>query len=152
MRCNVQIMNASNSKDELDILCKISNSKASTQRKLAKISGLSLGKLNYCINALKKRGYVKYKNFKLSNFLKIPINGNLSIRNQSFELKNNFFTKLMFTIKRTSISLFFPNFLKKLLSRFIYRKPNQIKIDNLLKKKLKIYFLEDMNFIKDIKF
>ena len=67
MRCNVQIMNASNSKDELDILCKISNSKASTQRKLAKISGLSLGKLNYCINALKKRGYVKYKNFKLSN-------------------------------------------------------------------------------------
>jgi EPS-associated MarR family transcriptional regulator len=59
-------MNNIDSGDELDILRKISNSKANTQRELAKISGMSLGKFNYCINALKKRGYVKYQNFKFS--------------------------------------------------------------------------------------
>ena len=31
---------------------------------MAKDLGISLGKLNYCIRALKNKGYVKIKNFK----------------------------------------------------------------------------------------
>ena len=60
-------MNNIDAEDELDILRKISNSKAGTPRELAKVSGLSLGKLNYCIKELKNKGYVKYQNFKSSN-------------------------------------------------------------------------------------
>lgn len=60
-------MNNIDAEDELDILRKISNAKPGTQRELAKVSGLSLGKLNYCIKELKKKGYVKYQNFKSSN-------------------------------------------------------------------------------------
>tara|TARA_A100001037_G_C14594821_1_gene390299 strand:- start:73 stop:363 length:291 start_codon:yes stop_codon:yes gene_type:complete len=42
----------------------INNKPASTQRELAKNLGFSLGKLNYCIKALKEKGMVKIKNFK----------------------------------------------------------------------------------------
>ena len=49
--------------DQFNILRKISNSKNVTQRQLASKLGLSLGKLNYCIKALKKKGLVKIKNF-----------------------------------------------------------------------------------------
>ena len=35
-----------------------------TQRSLASDLGFSLGKLNYCLKELKKKGYVKIKNFK----------------------------------------------------------------------------------------
>ncbi|MFC1747396.1 MarR family EPS-associated transcriptional regulator [Pseudomonadota bacterium] len=34
-----------------------------TQRELAEAMGISLGKTNYCLNALIKRGWVKAKNF-----------------------------------------------------------------------------------------
>tara|TARA_B100001248_G_C27399780_1_gene469194 strand:+ start:22037 stop:22324 length:288 start_codon:yes stop_codon:yes gene_type:complete len=42
----------------------INNKPTSTQRELAKNLGFSLGKLNYCIKALKEKGMVKIKNFK----------------------------------------------------------------------------------------
>ncbi len=37
-----------------------------SQRQLAKELGISLGKVNYCINALIERGFVKARNFKNS--------------------------------------------------------------------------------------
>jgi EPS-associated MarR family transcriptional regulator len=38
-----------------------------SQRELALKSGLSLGKVNYCLRALIDIGYIKIKNFKNSN-------------------------------------------------------------------------------------
>ena len=53
-----------NNLDKLNILRKINDSKKLTQRSMAKDLGISLGKLNYCLKALKDKGYVKIKNFK----------------------------------------------------------------------------------------
>ena len=50
--------------DQLDVLRAINNKTNSTQRELASDLGFSLGKLNYVIKALKKKGHVKVKNFK----------------------------------------------------------------------------------------
>ena len=50
--------------DYLDILRKIQQKPNSSQRKLAKELGFSLGKLNYCLKALKNKGLVKVENFK----------------------------------------------------------------------------------------
>ena len=50
--------------DFLNILRNIQNNPNTSQRNLAKRIGLSLGKLNYCLNALKQKGLVKAKNFK----------------------------------------------------------------------------------------
>lgn len=52
------------SKDELDVLRKIAKDREYSQRTMAKDLGFSLGKLNYCLNALKKKGLVKIVNFK----------------------------------------------------------------------------------------
>ena len=49
--------------DYFDLLRKIKNRPTSSQRVLAEELGFSLGKLNYCINALKNKGLVKIKNF-----------------------------------------------------------------------------------------
>lgn len=50
--------------DNLNLLRKLENNPNSSQRKLASDLGFSLGKLNYCLNALKDKGLVKIKNFK----------------------------------------------------------------------------------------
>ena len=50
--------------DNLDLLRKISKKSSVSQRMLAKELGFSLGKLNYCINALRDKGLIKIKNFK----------------------------------------------------------------------------------------
>ena len=50
--------------DYLNILRKINAESGISQRSLAKELGFSLGKLNYCIKALKNKGYVKIKNFQ----------------------------------------------------------------------------------------
>ena len=50
--------------DEFDILRKISKEPNVNQRDLPKKLGLSLGKINYCIRALKKKGLIKINNFK----------------------------------------------------------------------------------------
>ena len=50
--------------DNLNVLRKIQNKPNSTQRKLAEELGFSLGKLNYCLKALQKKGLVKIENFK----------------------------------------------------------------------------------------
>ena len=53
--------------DYLDILRKIDNKPNLSQRTLAIELGFSLGKLNYCLNALKSKGLIKIKNFKNNN-------------------------------------------------------------------------------------
>lgn len=50
--------------DNLDLLRKISKKPRVSQRILANELGFSLGKLNYCLKALKKKGLIKIKNFK----------------------------------------------------------------------------------------
>jgi len=50
--------------DQLEVLRAINNKTNSTQRELANDLGFSLGKLNYVIKALKKKGHIKVKNFK----------------------------------------------------------------------------------------
>jgi EPS-associated MarR family transcriptional regulator len=53
-----------NNQDKLDLLIKISKQPKVSQRILADELGFSLGKLNYCIGELKKKGLIKIKNFK----------------------------------------------------------------------------------------
>ena len=50
--------------DYLNLLRKINNKPKATQRKMATELGFSLGKLNYCLNALKNKGLIKINNFK----------------------------------------------------------------------------------------
>ncbi len=50
--------------DEFDLLRRINKKSDVTQRQLANDLGLSLGKLNYCLNELKKKGFVKINNFR----------------------------------------------------------------------------------------
>jgi len=50
--------------DHFNVLRKIQNKPESTQRELAKDLGFSLGKLNYCLKALKNKGLIKISNFK----------------------------------------------------------------------------------------
>ena len=52
------------SEEYLDILRKINNKPNISQRKLASELNLSLGKLNYCLKALRNKGLVKIKNFE----------------------------------------------------------------------------------------
>ena len=49
--------------DLLNVLRKIQNNPKSSQRDMAKKIGFSLGKLNYCLKALKNKGLIKVKNF-----------------------------------------------------------------------------------------
>ena len=50
--------------DHFNVLRKIQNKPDSTQRELADELGFSLGKLNYCLKALKGKGLIKIQNFK----------------------------------------------------------------------------------------
>ena len=50
--------------DHLNLLRKINSKPGHSQRKLADELKFSLGKLNYCIKALKKKGLIKIENFK----------------------------------------------------------------------------------------
>ena len=53
-----------NNQDHFNTLRKIQKKPNSTQRELAKDLGFSLGKLNYCLKALQKKGLVKLQNFQ----------------------------------------------------------------------------------------
>ena len=50
--------------DHFNILRKIQSKPNSTQRELAEELEFSVGKLNYCLKALKNKGLVKINNFK----------------------------------------------------------------------------------------
>ena len=67
-----------NDQDHFEVLRKIQQVPDSSQRELAQELGFSLGKLNYCLKALQKKGFIKLQNFqKKSNkirYLKYVIN------------------------------------------------------------------------------
>lgn len=50
--------------DHFQVLRKIETKPKSSQRQLAKELGFSLGKLNYCLKELKKKGLLKIENFQ----------------------------------------------------------------------------------------
>lgn len=49
---------------KFQVLRSINNYPNSSQRKLADKLGFSLGKINYCISALRDKGLIKIKNFR----------------------------------------------------------------------------------------
>ena len=53
-----------NNLDHFNVLRKIKSKPDSSQRELAYDLGFSLGKLNYCLKALKEKGLIKVSNFK----------------------------------------------------------------------------------------
>ena len=58
-----------NEQDHFGVLRKIQRKPGSSQRKLAEELGFSLGKLNYCLKSLQKKGFVKLQNFQNPEFL-----------------------------------------------------------------------------------
>ena len=63
-RYNVQNLNTMNDNlDQFNVLRKIKTKPNSSQRELASELGFSLGKLNYCLKALKEKGLIKIQNF-----------------------------------------------------------------------------------------
>ena len=50
--------------DEFNLMRQLNRSPKSSQRELADNLGFSLGKLNYCLKALQKKGLVKINNFR----------------------------------------------------------------------------------------
>ena len=50
--------------DHFNVLRRIQKNPKSSQRKLAEELGFSLGKLNYCLKALRSKGLIKIENFK----------------------------------------------------------------------------------------
>ncbi len=56
--------NKNNDIDEFSVLRKLNSKPNSSQRELANELGFSLGKLNYCLKALKDKGLIKINNFK----------------------------------------------------------------------------------------
>ena len=60
----IEQRNMSNDQDHFNILRKIDDSVKLTQRQLASRLGFSLGKLNYCLKALRTKGLIKIENFK----------------------------------------------------------------------------------------
>ena len=53
-----------NNQDHFHVLRRIKNKSEASQREMAKDLGFSLGKLNYCLKALQKKGLIKIGNFK----------------------------------------------------------------------------------------
>ena len=58
--------NADINVDKLNILREIEKSPNISQRNLASELGVSLGKVNYCLKALQKKGLIKFNNFRKS--------------------------------------------------------------------------------------
>ena len=56
--------NRKDNQDHFDLLRKIQKKPNYSQRELAGELGFSLGKLNYCLKALKSKGLIKIENFK----------------------------------------------------------------------------------------
>ena len=52
--------------DKLNILREIEKSPNISQRNLASEIGISLGKVNYCLKVLQKKGLIKFNNFRKS--------------------------------------------------------------------------------------
>lgn len=53
--------------DEFNLLRELKKSPNASQRLLANELGISVGKINYCLRALQKKGLIKINNFKKSH-------------------------------------------------------------------------------------
>lgn len=53
--------------DQLDLMHYIQENSNATQRQIAHKTGLSIGKVNYCIKELLNIGFIKVRNFKKSD-------------------------------------------------------------------------------------
>ena len=53
-----------NEQDHFEVLRRIQKKPETSQRELAEKLGFSLGKLNYCLKSLKRKGFVKLQNFQ----------------------------------------------------------------------------------------
>ena len=53
--------------DQLDLMHHIQNDSNASQRQIAKETGFSIGKVNYCLKALIDIGFIKIHNFNNSN-------------------------------------------------------------------------------------
>ena len=62
-KCSI-IEQMKNEQDHFEVLRKIQKTPRSSQRELAEQLGFSLGKLNYCLKSLQKKGLVKLQNFQ----------------------------------------------------------------------------------------
>ena len=63
---NKSTENSQDNQDQLNVMRKIGKNENVTQRDLAEELGFSLGKLNYCLQKLKDKGFIKMGNFKRS--------------------------------------------------------------------------------------
>ena len=65
--------------DILNILIKLGKNPHQTQRRLSKDLKLSLGKISYCLDELRKKGLIKIENFKKNpskiNYIYLLIQG-----------------------------------------------------------------------------
>ena len=59
-------MNQTNQEIHLKVLRHLEENPDVTQRELAAVLGVSLGKANYCLKALIEKGFIKARNFKNS--------------------------------------------------------------------------------------
>lgn len=59
-------MEKKNNSDHLNVLRKIKSKPDFSQRKMAEELGFSVGKLNYCLKELNKKGLIKIQNFKMN--------------------------------------------------------------------------------------
>ena len=82
--------NKNNSFDEFKLLRKINSEPERSQRDLANDLGFSVGKLNYCLKALKEKGWVKIRNFK-KNKKKINYSYLLTPKGITFKSKMAYF-------------------------------------------------------------
>ena len=53
--------------DQLNLMHIIEYNSNTSQRQIAKKTGLSIGKVNYCLKALVDKGFIKIDNFSKSN-------------------------------------------------------------------------------------
>ena len=60
------MINQNISEDQLDVMHIIQGDSNASQRQIAKQTGLSIGKVNYCLKALINIGFVKADNFNKS--------------------------------------------------------------------------------------
>ena len=61
------MINKNITEDQLDVMHIIQGDSNATQRQIAKKTGLSIGKVNYCLKELINIGFVKAANFSKSN-------------------------------------------------------------------------------------
>ena len=108
--------------DYLLILRKINKTSSVSQRQLAHQLGFSLGKVNYCLKELKKKGLVKLENFRSNNnktnyiwiltpkgiLEKTRLTINFMKRNQSLDSKKNFSLLLYYVFQQFSLLLKHP--------------------------------------------